>query len=56
MGYLPTDYRIMNAMAATIFDFAQRFEDREIRNHYIRLANKCARLAWEFFDLEFWFY
>ena len=53
MNYLPTDFRIMNAMATTIFDFAQKFEDREIRNLYIRLGDKCAQLAWEFFDLEF---
>ena len=55
MNYLPTDFRIMNDMADTIIKFAQRFDDYEIRNHYIRLANKCARLAWEFFDLEFGF-
>jgi len=53
MNYLPTDFRIMNDIADTILHYAQRFDNDEIRKHYIKLAEKCSRLAWEFFDLEF---
>ena len=53
MNYLPTDFRIMNDMVNVILDFAQRFDDYEVRKHYIQLAEKCSQLAWEFFDLEF---